>query len=609
MTSLYKVLFDYDTDKDDELSLKVGETIRITSKDSPDWWLAERLNSKEIGLVPSNFIEKVSNEEKNMKLAMIIRDYNAQAPDELSLQQNRIVTVLDQNVAEGWWKGDLNGKIGIFPADHVEFVEENGHPADDENKNKHGFKLAAYGVKQGGIGSILAGGFSLKRNSTTCNRNSLNERPVSTNSTSHHDKVPHIPTKPHPSLTVKANNHTSSSSNAIADSAVKSHSTIKGMVVHEYKPENEDELKLMRGEYITVIDKLEDDGWWKGMNENGNTGIFPSNFIQILDDEKPPQRPARARPATVKPEGSSTSATTPTSNTENNNGMGRPPPVPVTTRPTSLLTNRDSKNSNNSSHSTTVGSPPPRPIIAPPARPTTMPPAVPSATRRTNSIISPPAVETGHRRIPSIPLVSPDLPPMSPTLERPTRTLPKPISTSNLNDVPIIPNRSSLNGNLEAVTSPTSSYPQIHTMAKPPKVNFATKTISTNNATSPSRSSPSRPGSMNDSLENNRRSVTNEATMPPPPKRSMPPVPEIPKDENPTERKRPPPPTFAPPAVPTTPSTVTADTDPMEAKIRHMIKTETERIRKEFERRLEDERIERLKLQVELEELKASLSQ
>jgi hypothetical protein len=43
------------------------------------------------------------------------------------------------------------------------------------------FKLAAYGVKQGGIGSILAGGFSLKRSST---RSSMNERPSSTNSAS-----------------------------------------------------------------------------------------------------------------------------------------------------------------------------------------------------------------------------------------------------------------------------------------------------------------------------------------------------------------------------------------------------------------------------------------
>lgn len=52
-----------------------------------------------------------------MTLAIVIQDYSAQAPEELSLQKNRIVTVLDRNVAEGWWKGDLNGKIGVFPAD------------------------------------------------------------------------------------------------------------------------------------------------------------------------------------------------------------------------------------------------------------------------------------------------------------------------------------------------------------------------------------------------------------------------------------------------------------------------------------------------------------
>jgi hypothetical protein len=48
------VLFAYDTDKEDELALKQGETVCITSKDSPDWWLAQRLDTKESGLVPSN---------------------------------------------------------------------------------------------------------------------------------------------------------------------------------------------------------------------------------------------------------------------------------------------------------------------------------------------------------------------------------------------------------------------------------------------------------------------------------------------------------------------------------------------------------------------------
>jgi hypothetical protein len=50
-------------------------------------------------------------------LAIVTEDYLAQSPEEISLQKNRIVTVLDQHVSEGWWKGDLNGKTGVFPAD------------------------------------------------------------------------------------------------------------------------------------------------------------------------------------------------------------------------------------------------------------------------------------------------------------------------------------------------------------------------------------------------------------------------------------------------------------------------------------------------------------
>lgn len=46
----------------------------------------------------------------------MIQDFEAQSSDELTLWKDGVVTVLDQSVGEGWWKGDLNGKIGIFPA-------------------------------------------------------------------------------------------------------------------------------------------------------------------------------------------------------------------------------------------------------------------------------------------------------------------------------------------------------------------------------------------------------------------------------------------------------------------------------------------------------------
>lgn len=81
------------------------------------------------------------------------------------------------------------------------------------NNLEDAFKLASYGVKQGGIGSILAGGFNLKRTGTSSNRASLNERPISTNSSigSTEPHAPSIPTKPHPSLMKPTDNTTTNS--------------------------------------------------------------------------------------------------------------------------------------------------------------------------------------------------------------------------------------------------------------------------------------------------------------------------------------------------------------------------------------------------------------
>lgn len=378
-----------------------------------------------------------------------------------------------------------------------------------------------------------------------------------------------------------------------------------------------DEIQLMRGEYVTVVDQLENDGWWKGTSESGATGIFPSNFVQIIEQEKPPQRPARTRPATVK--------------TESTENMAKPPPVPVTTRPTSLLSNRDSS-------SVTSPPPPPRPITTPP-RPTTSPPI---PTRRTNSIISPTSVEIGHRRIPSIPLTAPDLPPMSPVHERPSRSIPRPTShdstssasaaTSPLSPRNINNNNPSSSSNSSSTRPPEINANTLQHMAKPPKVNFGV-----NKGPPPVRSpSTSRPCSINDVV-----SATGEAH-PAVPRRSMPPVPEIsnttttmpptPLTRSSTDHMKPTKPPQPTTGVPSTPdvaaTTTTTDNDyhhdsnndnddndglseldpVMVAKLRQLVKIETEKIRKEFEIRLEDERIERLRFQVEFEELKERLS-
>lgn len=50
-------------------------------------------------------------------LARIVNDYEPQGPDQLALWKNGVITVLDQSIGDGLWKGDLNGKVGLFPAD------------------------------------------------------------------------------------------------------------------------------------------------------------------------------------------------------------------------------------------------------------------------------------------------------------------------------------------------------------------------------------------------------------------------------------------------------------------------------------------------------------
>ena len=56
-------------------------------------------------------------------------------------------------------------------------------------------------------------------------------------------------------------------------------------VLFGYKAENADELNLEEGTLVRILDKdLEDVGWWKG-EVNGNVGVFPDNFVELLPPE------------------------------------------------------------------------------------------------------------------------------------------------------------------------------------------------------------------------------------------------------------------------------------------------------------------------------------
>jgi len=75
------------------------------------------------------------------------------------------------------------------------------------------------------------------------------------------------------------------------------------LIQYDYEKAEDNEIELREGEYVRNIEMVDDD-WWVGTNEQGETGLFPSNYVELVEDEAaaPPPAPARHREPEPEPE-------------------------------------------------------------------------------------------------------------------------------------------------------------------------------------------------------------------------------------------------------------------------------------------------------------------
>ncbi|ORZ18972.1 hypothetical protein BCR42DRAFT_349717 [Absidia repens] len=80
---------------------------------------------------------------------------------------------------------------------------------------------------------------------------------------------------------------------------------LSAVVLFGYDAGESNEMTLLEGEVVTEIDQV-DDGWWFGVSEDGKKqGLFPANYVQLLEHEQeqqhaiptPPPAPAAAAAA------------------------------------------------------------------------------------------------------------------------------------------------------------------------------------------------------------------------------------------------------------------------------------------------------------------------
>ncbi|KAM0437459.1 hypothetical protein ACHAPT_001821 [Fusarium lateritium] len=74
----------------------------------------------------------------------------------------------------------------------------------------------------------------------------------------------------------------------------------RAVIQYDYEKAEDNEIDLVEGEYVTNIDMVDDD-WWMGTNSQGESGLFPSNYVEVVEDSEPIESAAAPPPLPPAP--------------------------------------------------------------------------------------------------------------------------------------------------------------------------------------------------------------------------------------------------------------------------------------------------------------------
>lgn len=84
---------------------------------------------------------EIKNSFLAKQLCEVKYSYKSQNEDELTLKKGDIITLISKDQQDpGWWKGELNGVVGVFPDNFVDVIsnneERNNFDSKDDKKNE-----------------------------------------------------------------------------------------------------------------------------------------------------------------------------------------------------------------------------------------------------------------------------------------------------------------------------------------------------------------------------------------------------------------------------------------------------------------------------------------
>ncbi|XP_041563152.1 uncharacterized protein LOC108135007 isoform X10 [Drosophila elegans] len=250
-----RALFNFQGQSSKELSFRKGDTIYIRRQIDANWYEGE--HNAMIGLLPASYVEIVSRDgartpSKRPSEGQARAKYNFQAQSgvELSLNKGELVT-LTRRVDGNWFEGKIANRKGIFPCSYVEVLTDIG--AED-------IAARTTTVITSQSTTNLRPNLDVLRTNINNEFNTLTQNGV---------QPPNGILKETRTLHKTDALHVDTSSEPLAYRAL-----------YKYRPQNSDELELLEGDVVHVLEKC-DDGWFVGTSQRtGCFGTFPGNYVE-----------------------------------------------------------------------------------------------------------------------------------------------------------------------------------------------------------------------------------------------------------------------------------------------------------------------------------------